>query len=112
SSRRRHTRCLSDWSSDVCSSDLIAAKFAADEIDDFSYGNSRHRRNCRVAWAARLTKRWVKSLNRFDVPASYKAMKRTLLSLMIAGSMALTGAAFAGSPSSYQVTGPVTAVDD
>src|SRR5262245_30932512 len=27
SSRRRHTRCLSDWSSDVCSSDL-ASKFA------------------------------------------------------------------------------------
>src|SRR5262245_64013868 len=28
SSRRRHTRCLSDWSSDVCSSDLatIAAR--------------------------------------------------------------------------------------
>src|SRR5262245_66343470 len=25
SSRRRHTRCLSDWSSDVCSSDLTAA---------------------------------------------------------------------------------------
>src|SRR5205814_3325925 len=25
SSRRRHTRCLSDWSSDVCSSDLIAS---------------------------------------------------------------------------------------
>src|SRR5262245_18489084 len=25
SSRRRHTRCLSDWSSDVCSSDLLAA---------------------------------------------------------------------------------------
>src|SRR5205814_7852340 len=24
SSRRRHTRCLSDWSSDVCSSDLNA----------------------------------------------------------------------------------------
>src|SRR5205814_6235723 len=22
--RRRHTRCLSDWSSDVCSSDLLA----------------------------------------------------------------------------------------
>ena len=32
--------------------------------------------------------------------------------MIIAGSMALTGAAFAGSPSSYQVTGPVTAVDD
>src|ERR1035438_10187562 len=27
SSRRRHTRCLSDWSSDVCSSDLQAAFF-------------------------------------------------------------------------------------
>src|SRR5205814_1511930 len=25
SSRRRHTRCLSDWSSDVCSSDLSSA---------------------------------------------------------------------------------------
>src|SRR5205814_6554318 len=24
-SRRRHTRCLSDWSSDVCSSDLTPA---------------------------------------------------------------------------------------
>jgi len=31
---------------------------------------------------------------------------------MIAGSIALTGVAFAGSPSSYQVTGPITAVDD
>src|SRR5437899_5146268 len=34
SSRRRHTRCLSDWSSDVCSSDLgtvrkIGVRFAA-----------------------------------------------------------------------------------
>src|SRR5471030_1961600 len=26
SSRRRHTRCLSDWSSDVCSSDLAGAR--------------------------------------------------------------------------------------
>src|ERR1035441_4168130 len=26
SSRRRHTRCLSDWSSDVCSSDLKRAE--------------------------------------------------------------------------------------
>jgi len=38
-------------------------------------------------------------------------MKRTLLSL-IAASMALSSVAFAGSPSTYQVTGPVTAVDD
>src|SRR5947199_8576481 len=27
SSRRRHTRCLSDWSSDVCSSDLKREEF-------------------------------------------------------------------------------------
>src|SRR5207245_7566083 len=26
SSRRRHTRCYRDWSSDVCSSDLVGAK--------------------------------------------------------------------------------------
>src|SRR5258705_13726872 len=29
SSRRRHTRCLSDWSSDVCSSDLYSATASA-----------------------------------------------------------------------------------
>src|SRR5438045_7888043 len=28
SSRRRHTRCLSDWSSDVCSSDLGGEELA------------------------------------------------------------------------------------
>ena len=37
-------------------------------------------------------------------------MKRTLLSLIAA--VAFGGVALAGSPSSYQVTGPVTAVDD
>src|SRR5205814_7054276 len=30
SSRRRHTRCLSDWSSDVCSSDLAASLLTPD----------------------------------------------------------------------------------
>src|SRR5262245_64613449 len=34
SSRRRHTRCLSDWSSDVCSSDLVT------DGGVFSYGAS------------------------------------------------------------------------
>src|SRR5205814_3143514 len=33
SSRRRHTRCLSDWSSDVCSSDLILAQPLAGHRD-------------------------------------------------------------------------------
>src|SRR5207245_6690066 len=28
SSRRRHTRCYRDWSSDVCSSDLLATSFS------------------------------------------------------------------------------------
>ena len=39
-------------------------------------------------------------------------MKRTLLSLIAAGTVVASGLAFAGSPSTYQVTGPVTAVDD
>src|SRR5215212_9539759 len=36
SSRRRHTRCLSDWSSDVCSSDLgtlVAATGTVSALD-------------------------------------------------------------------------------
>src|SRR5262249_59845186 len=32
SSRRRHTRLVSDWSSDVCSSDLGAIRFAGEAI--------------------------------------------------------------------------------
>src|SRR5947199_4718884 len=32
SSRRRHTRCLSDWSSDVCSSDLRAIEVDTAEL--------------------------------------------------------------------------------
>src|SRR5258705_6359342 len=35
SSRRRHTRCLSDWSSDVCSSDLVYAVWSRDQRIDF-----------------------------------------------------------------------------
>src|SRR5205814_3114362 len=35
SSRRRHTRCLSDWSSDVCSSDLHF-----DDYDEFMQAGS------------------------------------------------------------------------
>src|SRR2546422_7933937 len=31
SSRRRHTRCSRDWSSDVCSSDLYTPEFAENE---------------------------------------------------------------------------------
>src|SRR5437899_8228041 len=35
SSRRRHTRCLSDWSSDVCSSDLVPALGVAWQVLGF-----------------------------------------------------------------------------
>src|SRR5262245_66158958 len=37
SSRRRHTRCLSDWSSDVCSSDLQASGGALRAGSDAPY---------------------------------------------------------------------------
>src|SRR5690554_7174738 len=34
SSRRRHTRCGRDWSSDVCSSDLVDGVYTADPEKD------------------------------------------------------------------------------
>src|SRR5262245_64449853 len=40
SSRRRHTRCLSDWSSDVCSSDLVVDR-DVDEVLLLGGGASR-----------------------------------------------------------------------
>src|SRR6267143_5586067 len=36
SSRRRHTRWNCDWSSDVCSSDLVARESQREGIDDWS----------------------------------------------------------------------------
>lgn len=38
--------------------------------------------------------------------------KKILCSLIAGAGLALSGIAFAGSPSTYQVTGPITAVDD
>src|SRR5437899_9504297 len=43
SSRRRHTRCLSDWSSDVCSSDLAAMAEARAAIADLEADLDAHR---------------------------------------------------------------------
>src|SRR5262249_59870434 len=40
SSRRRHTRLVSDWSSDVCSSDLVDIK-SSEITDEFLYHNRR-----------------------------------------------------------------------
>src|SRR5438045_6482578 len=45
SSRRRHTRCLSDWSSDVCSSDLALRSPPASRFDA-ERRPSRGRRIC------------------------------------------------------------------
>src|SRR5205814_3353482 len=38
SSRRRHTRCLSDWSSDVCSSDLSRPANLTDQLESHLLG--------------------------------------------------------------------------
>src|SRR2546429_1477264 len=46
SSRRRHTRCSRDWSSDVCSSDLIAAlakRFPGDAKSDLRAAAEQYR---------------------------------------------------------------------
>src|SRR5262245_63889798 len=42
SSRRRHTRCLSDWSSDVCSSDLESSIGGVRRADDLVAWPPRH----------------------------------------------------------------------
>src|SRR5947199_3823676 len=48
SSRRRHTRCLSDWSSDVCSSDLGANKHRPTKRVFFRLGLKPVRQVCEV----------------------------------------------------------------
>src|SRR6266498_4561189 len=35
SSRRRHTRCGHDWSSDVCSSDLLYGRYEGGALEDY-----------------------------------------------------------------------------
>src|SRR5262245_63420522 len=49
SSRRRHTRCLSDWSSDVCSSDLGGNVNECFHILSTATGGSDHRAAIRVS---------------------------------------------------------------
>src|SRR5258705_6258787 len=55
-SRCRHTRCLSDWSSDVCSSDLLAHSAEGFPAPVPEFGDSfRDELRCRLALArARL----------------------------------------------------------
>src|SRR5437899_7412033 len=40
SSRRRHTRCLSDWSSDVCSSDVLVSTMIVESGLDVPNANT------------------------------------------------------------------------
>src|SRR2546429_4315942 len=44
SSRRRHTRCSRDWSSDVCSSDLRRHAASADRARERGRGRGEERR--------------------------------------------------------------------
>src|SRR5438128_7786835 len=70
SSRRRHTRCYRDWSSDVCSSDLpsrlfctagtvdriaLAVMRCGSSVHSMSHSRSEERRvgkECRSRWSA------------------------------------------------------------
>src|SRR5258705_3727381 len=55
--RRRHTRCLSDWSSDVCSSDLSSPKQGRREPRP-CFGELLHLDGSRHRWLALLPERW------------------------------------------------------
>src|SRR5262245_62886742 len=64
SSRRRHTRCLSDWSSDVCSSDLPRRQARAREAP--------RRRPGALASLPRLRRRPpLELLMKIDVPGGH-----------------------------------------
>src|SRR5215510_13220683 len=55
SSRRRHTRWPRDWSSDVCSSDLLAPALALDDekrLDQVVGGEARLAREAAREWVA------------------------------------------------------------
>src|SRR2546422_4943087 len=70
SSRRRHTRCSRDWSSDVCSSDLTCARIVPTAkqmlkrtpakacVDNFLFENILH------------PPRWLEFLGRIILPAA------------------------------------------
>src|SRR5207245_8126709 len=51
SSRRRHTRCYRDWSSDVCSSDLIRHS-----ISEYREGGSSSANEIRAAWICTINR--------------------------------------------------------
>src|SRR2546429_7143292 len=54
SSRRRHTRCSRDWSSDVCSSDLDVFVEIVLELDKYIVGQAAAKRAVAVALRNRV----------------------------------------------------------
>src|SRR5947199_2834653 len=57
SSRRRHTSCLSDWSSDVCSSDLFLHSRLAINIDSLTVGPTENEEIARMTIVAHTDER-------------------------------------------------------
>src|SRR5262245_62683869 len=76
SSRRRHTRCLSDWSSDVCSSDLEKTMIAP-SLRHLRHltALAEHRHFGRAAVASRVTQS--------TLSASIKELERLLEATLV-----------------------------
>src|SRR5947199_10574310 len=75
SSRRRHTRCLSDWSSDVCSSDLghgveLGSGISADTLGDAVAAGVAGRYGGGALLAAALKKLTDHSPRLLELPAT------------------------------------------
>src|SRR5205814_4271164 len=68
SSRRRHTRCLSDWSSDVCSSDLKARRVRLAILDRVPFSEEKWLEVERLAIAPPPTAEERKGLLRWQFP--------------------------------------------
>src|SRR5262245_66301237 len=94
SSRRRHTSCLSDWSSDVCSSDLVIAHGKRAVMDPqvicrmlpardgrIELARSEERRvgkECRSRWSADRTKKKTKQRRKTAKPHEQPRNKKDI----------------------------------
>src|SRR6266436_9545202 len=81
SSRRRHTRCSRDWSSDVCSSDLIDEQdpeAALDGLADAAVaaGVDRLIVHARKAWLSGLSPRENRGVPPLDYARVYRLKQR------------------------------------
>src|SRR5437763_16046761 len=65
SSRRRHTRYIGDWSSDVCSSDLVLLKASAQCRLSFSWAEVK--RHCAEAF-----KSTTPPMDEWELPGSFR----------------------------------------